>query len=128
MSGIGISFKHKGNFDNTTKFFNKLLSKDYRNVLDEYGKLGVELLRIATPKATGKTSESWDYIIEEKQNEISITFINTNVNKGENVAILIQYGHGTRGGGYVVGRDYLNPVLQPLFDALAGDVWEEVTS
>lgn len=98
------------------------------NVLNKYGQRGVEALSHATPVDTGKTAASWSYEIQESDNSIEIIWSNSNVNKGLNIAILLQYGHGTRNGGYVVGRDYINPALQPLFDELADKAWEEVVS
>lgn len=125
MSGM-ISFKHRGDFSKTLRFFNHLLRKDYLNVLDEYGRIGCDLLRQNTPVDTHETANSWDYEIRKDKNTITLTFLNTKIVKGENIAILLQYGHGTRNGGYVVGRDYINPALKPVFDSLADRVWKEV--
>lgn len=123
-----ISFVHHGNFKRTENFFDKVLHRDYRSILNSYGAKGVDALAAATPKDSGKTASSWTYSIEEKNGSISIVWSNTNVNKGVNIAVILQYGHGTRNGGYVVGRDYINPALQPLFDEIASNAWREVVS
>lgn len=123
---IGIRFKHKGDFSKTERFFNKLLSRDYLNVAEKYAKAGVEALAAATPVDTGETAASWNYRIESGQGKTEIIFTNSHVEKGVNIAIILQYGHGTRNGGYVVGRDYINPAIQPVFDDIVKDAWEEV--
>lgn len=124
-----ISFVHKGDFKNTERFFESITKRDFISKLREYGEKGVQALAEATPKDTGKTASSWVYEIVEDKNSISIVWSNTNVVKGyANVAILLQYGHGTRNGGYVVGRDYINPAMRPLFDELADKAWKEVVS
>lgn len=123
-----ISFVHKGNFNNTEKFFDRIMHRSYKDTLASYGERGVKALAAATPKDTGKTADSWTYSIEEGKGTVSIVWSNTNVNKGLNIAVLLQYGHGTRNGGYVQGRDYINPALQPLFDEIANKAWEEVVS
>ena len=121
-----ISIKTTGSFKNTTKFLHNCFNISYKTVLVKYGKKGVKALSDATPVDSGVTAESWKYDIEETQNGYSITWSNTNLNDGVNIAILIQYGHGTRNGGYVVGRDYINPALQPIFDEMAKAVWKEL--
>ena len=123
-----IKIEHKGDFSKTTDFLEKLKRGDIYKNLDQLAKLGVTALREATPIDKGKTSISWDYEIKVSGKEASITWINTNVNKGENIAILLQYGHGTGTGGYVQGRDYINPAMQPVFDKIAEEVWKEVTA
>ena len=123
-----ISFVHKGNFNNTEKFFDRIMHRGYKDTLASYGERGVKALAAATPKDTGKTADSWTYSIEEGKGTVSIVWSNTNVNKGLNIAVLLQYGHGTRNGGYVQGRDYINPALRPLFDEIANKAWEEVVS
>lgn len=124
----GITFRHRGNFSKTEKFFNRLLNRDYLNVLDRYGAYCCDLLASATPKESGETAGSWGYEILRKGESTSISFYNTNIQDGVNIAIILQYGHGTRNGGYVTGRDYINPVIRPMFDKIANDVWREVTS
>ena len=123
-----IKFKHRGSFTNTERFFNHVLNRNYLNVLDEYGRRGVEALRKATPIDSGKTADSWDYEISRDRKSTTISFINTNVNDGVNIAIILQYGHGTGTGGFVKGRDFINPAIQPIFDDLAEQVWKEVTA
>ena len=123
----GIVFKHKGNLKKTTKFLERTLKGDYLKNLDKYGREGVAALALATPVDTGKTAESWDYRIEKTNSGIKIVWINSNVNSGVNIAIILQYGHGTNHGGYVQGRDYINPAIRPIFDKIADDAWKEVT-
>ena len=94
--------------------------------LDEYGKKGVEALRQATPKDTGKTADSWFYEIKRSKESVSISFNNSNINDGVPIAVILQYGHGTRNGGWVEGRDYINPAIQPVFDEIAEEAWKEV--
>lgn len=122
-----ISFKQKGNFSKTEKFLKKSFGRDYIAVLEKYAKQGVAALSAATPIDSGQTSVSWEYEIIQNNTSISIVWKNTNVNKGINIALLLQYGHGTRNGGYVSGRDYINPALQPIFDKMADAAWKEVT-
>lgn len=120
-----ISFKHKGDFSKTLKFFNKVLRRDYLNILDKYGQYGVEQLKKYTPKDTGLTSESWDYEITSENGRTTITWVNSNVNKHVNIALILQYGHATRNGGWVEGIDYINPALAPVFEAMAKEVWKK---
>lgn len=121
-----IRFIHRGDFTATMKFLAKVEDLDIFNNLDKYGRKGVEALSLATPVDTGKTAGSWGYEIRGYIGGYSIIWTNSNVNKGENIAVLIQYGHGTRNGGYVVGRDYINPALRPIFDEIAESAWKEV--
>lgn len=123
----GIVFKHKGNLKKTTKFLERTLKGDYLKNLDKFGREGVAALALATPVDTGKTAESWDYCIEKITDGTKIVWTNSNVNKGVNIAIILQYGHGTGNGGYVQGRDYINPAIRPIFDRIADDAWKEVT-
>ena len=123
-----IRFIHKGDLGPSMKFLRALKNKDFLKDLDKYGRKGVEALSLATPVRTGTTAQSWDYEIHFYSGGASIVWTNSNVNKGENIAILLQYGHGTRNGGYVVGRDYINPALRPIFDEIADSAWKEVTS
>ena len=123
-----FSFKLKGDFKKTEKFLRKSLGKDYRSVLEKYGRKGAEALKDATPVESGMTAASWEYEIVQNQSSISVVWHNYNINKGVNIAIILQYGHGTRTGGWVEGVDYINPALQPIFDELADAAWKEVTS
>lgn len=122
-----ISFKHTGDFSKTTKFLERAKRGDYLKVLDKYGKEGVKALSSATPVDSGTTANSWSYKIEKGNSSAKISFLNSNVNKGVPIAIILQYGHGTRNGGYVQGRDYINPAIQPIFDQIANEAWKEVT-
>lgn len=121
-----IEFKHSGSFEHTETFMKKLLKKDFLSNLDRYGKMGVEALSAATPRDTGKTAESWEYSIRKEPRGVTISFSNTNTNKGENIALLLQYGHGMKNGGYIMGRDYINPAIQPVFDKIVEEAWKEV--
>lgn len=123
-----ITFKHVGNFNRADKFLNALRGQKYLNILDRYGQEGVRALAMSTPVDSGKTADCWTYKIERTPSRTIISWLNTNVNDGANVAILLQYGHGTGTGGYVQGRDYINPAMQPIFDNLAKEAWKEVTS
>ena len=126
-----ISMTHHGDFKNTTKFLNLASSGTYiYAILNKYGRLGVEALRDATPKDTGLTSESWYFDIKHPKKDVyEIVWSNSNTiypNNGTTVAILLQYGHGTRNGGWVEGIDYINPAIQPIFQQLADEAWKEV--
>ena len=122
-----IYVKHKGSFNNIEKLINRVLKRDYLNILGEYGKKGVEALRNATPIDTGKTKDSWRFEIASSRNKTSIRFLNDNVSNGVLIAIILQYGHGTRNGGFVQGVDYINPAIQPIFQQIANEAWEKVT-
>lgn len=123
-----ITFRQKGDFSKLTKFFERAKEVVKLGDLDKYGREGVAALSSATPKDTGLTASSWYYKIERTKNTISITFYNSNVNKGVPIAIILQYGHGTGTGGWVEGRDYINPAIQPIFDKMAEEAWKEVTN
>lgn len=123
-----VQFLHKGDFKKTERLLKKSLGRDYRSILDKYAQQGVEALSRATPKESGETAASWFYEIIQNESSLSIVWNNSNVNKGVNIAIILQYGHGTRNGGYVHGKDYINPALRPVFDKLAEAAWKEVTS
>ena len=121
-----ISFSSKGDFSKTIKFLNKMKNVKINNILSKYGQIGVNALSQATPKDSGVTSRSWNYKIEVNNDNASIVWYNTNVVKGVNIAVILQYGHGTRNGGWVEGRDYINPAMKPIFDKIADQVWKEV--
>jgi hypothetical protein len=118
----------KGDFKTLERYLMKSLNNNYRSILEKYGQQGVQALSAATPVDTGKTASSWDYRITEKNGNLSVEWINTNVNDGVNIAVILQYGHGTGTGGYVVGTDYINPALKSVFDGIAEAAWKEVTS
>ena len=121
-----ISVRTSGDFAKTDRFLHNAIAFHYRRKLDYYGRLGVDALRDATPRDTGKTAESWTYEIVNEDGRLALYWKNSNVNKGVNIAILLQYGHGTRTGGFVEGIDYINPTLHPLFDRMAQEAWKEV--
>lgn len=124
-----ISFHHKGNFIKTEKFLKKSFGRNYQQILEKYGKMGVERLSKFTPIDSGKTSSSWNYRIEkESSNFVSVVWYNSNINNGVNIALILQYGHATRNGGWVEGIDYINPALKPIFDSMAEEAWKEVIS
>ena len=123
-----IKFKvSKKCFNKTQKHLEEMKEVFNKGQLDKYGKMGVDALLEATPKKTGKTSQSWEYGIEKKQGKLVLYWYNTNVVDGTNVAVVLQYGHMTPRGYWVEGRDYINPAMQPVFDEIAKDMWEEVT-
>lgn len=121
-----IKIKHSGNFKNTERFFSKALNTDYRSILDAYGQKGVSVLRSATPKDSGETANAWGYLIEDHKDRLAIVFTNSHIEKGVNIAVILDYGHGTANGAYVAGRNYIDPAIQPIFDKIADDVWKEV--
>ena len=122
-----ISFRHKGDFSKATHYFERIKEAAHIGILDRYGREGVAALSSATPVDTGLTANSWYYTIERKNGSSSIIFHNSNVDSGVVIAVLLQYGHGTRTGGWVQGRDYINPAIQPIFDRIATEAWREVT-
>jgi hypothetical protein len=122
-----ITFRQKGDFSKLNRYFERVKEVVKVGDLDRFGREGVQALASATPRDTGLTATSWDYSIERSSNRVSITFNNTNIQNGVPIAIILQYGHGTRNGGYVQGRDYINPAIQPIFDKMAEDAWKEVT-
>lgn len=123
-----IKFESQGNFDNTERFLKDMKDKRYLAALNKYGERGVSALANATPKRSGKTAESWNYEISSGPEGDIIYWTNSNENDGEIIAILIQYGHGTRNGGYVEATDFINPAMREVFEEIANDVWKEVTN
>ena len=122
-----IKFSQKGDFSKLTSFLEKTKEVVKLGDLDKYGKAGVKALESATPIESGLTASSWYYKIENKDGKAAINFCNANVQKGVPIAIILQYGHGTGTGGWVEGRDYINPAIQPIFDKIVNDAWKEVT-
>ena len=122
-----IGFRHKGDFSNMSKFIQKARNTRLLADLDRYGEEGVAALKSATPVDTGLTADSWYYEIVNSKNSVSLVFKNSNVQNGVPIAIILQYGHGTRNGGWVEGKDYINPTIQPIFDKIAKKAWGEVT-
>lgn len=122
-----IVIKQKGDLSKVTGYFERIKEVFKVGELDKYGRKGVEALSNATPTRSGVTASSWSYDIENQNGRVVISFMNSNVNKGVNIAIILQYGHGTRNGGWVQGRDYINPAIRPVFDEMANEAWREVT-
>lgn len=121
-----ITVSLKGNFNKVDRFFDKIKHALKKGVFDKYGQMGVSALSAATPVDTGKTASSWEYDIEYYSDSVSLVWSNTNINDGVNIAVILQYGHGLANGGYVRGRDYINPAMRPVFDEIANNMWEEV--
>ena len=122
-----ITFRHKGDFSKTMRFFDKIKDAVRPKDLDRYGREGVAALASATPFDTGNTAGSWEYRVTNTNGSAKISFYNLNVQNGVPIAIILQYGHGTGTGGWVQGRDYINPAIQPVFDKIADSAWKEVT-
>ena len=122
-----ISFRQKGDFSKLTRFLERAKEAVHVGDLDKFGKEGVAALASATPVDTGQTANYWYYKIENKKRSVTISFYNSNIQNEVPIAIIVQYGHGTRNGGWVQGRDYINPAIQPIFDKIANNVWREVT-
>ncbi len=122
-----IRFKSKGDWSKTTKFLQRNRKMGQNWNLDQYGQAGVDALQAATPVDTGLTANSWYYEITNTNEVVRITFNNSNIQNGVPIAIILQYGHATRNGGWVEGRDYINPAIQPIFDKITETAWREVT-
>ena len=122
-----ISFRQKGDFSKLTRFLERAKESVKIGDLDKYGREGVAALSSATPIDSGETANSWSYEITNKDGSVTITFNNSNIQNGVPIAIILQYGHGTRNGGWVQGRDYINPAIQPIFDEIVNNAWREVT-
>ena len=122
-----IRFRQKGDFSKLTRFLERAKEVVRVGDLDKYGREGVSALASATPVDSGLTAKSWRYEITNKQGSAKITFYNSNIQNGVPIAIILQYGHGTRNGGWVQGRDYINPAIQPIFDKIVNEAWREVT-
>jgi len=122
-----ITITQKGSFKNTERYLARLKAAQLFAVLNKYGSLGQNALSNATPVESGLTAASWYYTIEQRPGYYSIRWHNTHIEDGRPIAILLQYGHGTGTGGYVQGRDYINPAIRPIFDQMANEAWKEVT-
>lgn len=123
-----IKIVSKGEFKKTRKFLKFLEKKDYYKILDRYGKKGVDALSAATPIDSGTTASSWDYAVHITNTGAYIVWTNDNTVDNVPVAVLIQYGHATKNGGFVMGRDFINPAIRPIFDEIAENVWKEVVN
>lgn len=126
MSQPVIVFHHKGDLRKTDTFLKMVRKRDSIHILGKYGRMGVDRLNEATPRDTGETAVSWYYTIERNGHDYRLIWKNSNLSEGIPIVVLLQYGHGTRGGTYVEGRDFINPALRPVFDALAEELWREV--
>lgn len=122
-----ITFTQKGNFNKTENFLKKASNSNYLSILEKYGQQGVIALSAATPIDSGETAKSWGYKISRFSGGAKIIWTNSHIVDGVPIAVIIQYGHGTKNGGYVQGRDYINPVMKPIFDKIANEAWKEVT-
>ena len=123
-----IEMRQHGDFKKTLTFFTHLKTRKVRGILEKYGQKGVKALAEATPKATGKTAASWTYEIKMEKEGATLCWKNSNIVDGVPIAVILQYGHGTRNGGYVQGTDYINPAMKPIFDGIANELWREVKS
>lgn len=124
---MSITLTGKGDFSKTYSFLKRMKEQKFLSALEKYGEEGVKALRGATPRDTGLTAASWSYRIERGKDSATITWTNSNTNHGVPIVILIQYGHATGTGGYVQGRDFINPAMRPVFDKIAQEAWMEVT-
>lgn len=122
-----VTLTSTGDFSKLTSFFNRCLEVVNLGVLDKYGRIGVQALAAATPVDSGRTASSWEYKIRHTSTGASLEFWNSNINDGVPIALILQYGHGTGTGGWVEGRDYINPALRPVFDGILNDVWKEIS-
>lgn len=122
-----ISFRHTGDFSKTMNFLGRVKEGVRLRDLDKYGREGVAALSSATPVDTGLTAKSWYYKITKSRSSVTISFHNSNIQNGVPIAVILQYGHGTNNGGWVQGRDYINPAVQPIFDEIVNKAWREVT-
>jgi len=123
-----IFFKHRGDFKKTERFLENAKNMNVAAILHKYGSAGISALSNATPVDTGLTANSWDYNITLDSRGYSIEWSNSNTNKGTIIALILQYGHGTGTGGWVEGRDYINPAMKPIFDGFVRDILKEVSS
>lgn len=120
--------KCDGKFTKTERYLRKLKGHKFTNILNKYGRMGVEALAASTPIDSGETAKSWDYQISYEDGQIAISWTNSHFNEGVQIAVVLQYGHGTGGGGYFRGRDYINPTMRPVFDNIAEEAWKEINS
>jgi hypothetical protein len=123
-----VAIKHRGSFKNTERFLNSAGKINFKALLAPYGQQGADALAAATPVDSGLTASSWGYEIKVNKSSVSLIWTNSNVVNGVPVAIVLQYGHGTANGGYVQGRDYINPALQSVFDKISEEAWKEVSA
>jgi hypothetical protein len=124
---MSVHFKHRGSFKHTENFFRRMKDRKIADILRPYAEQGVAALASVTPVDTGRTAASWGYEITETNGVYSIHWLNTNVQSGVNIALILQYGHATGTGGYVTGIDYINPAIRPIFEEMPEKIWKEVT-
>lgn len=122
-----ITFEHRGDFGSTSRWLKRLQREEFLRDLEKYGRDGVAALQAGTPVESGATANSWDYEIEHGPGSVTISWTNSNIENGVNIAVILQYGHGTGTGGWVQGRDYINPAVRPVFDSMTEEVWKKVT-
>ena len=122
-----IKFRHKGDFSKTSRYLKRMQNVARLDVLDRYGREGVAALASATPIESGETAQAWSYEVHRSPGSVTLTFNNSNIQNGVPIAIILQYGHGTGTGGWVQGREYINPAVQPVFDKIVNELWKEVT-
>ena len=125
---MGVVFEQHGDFKKTEKFLSNAKTLKIRQILEAYGRTGVSALMSATPVETGLTASSWGYEIHSSGGTWTISWTNSHMKGGVNIAVILQYGHGTGTGGYVRGRDYINPAMRPIFDKISSEAWKAVTS
>lgn len=127
--GRGIVFRQKGDFGDAVKFLEskQKLNRRIRDILEQFGQKGLEELKEATPKRTGKTAKSWSYTVKSDKNGYSLVFQNDNLFRGVPIVVLLVYGHATPSGKWVEGRDFITPVTEPLFADLQEQIRKEVT-
>lgn len=124
-----VVFKHSGNFSKTERFFQKMQKKSYFDRVSDLAKRGVQALESVTPVETGLTASSWSYEIQIRDGKTSVFWTNSNtLPDGTPIVVLLQYGHATGTGGFVQGRDFINPAIRPIFDEISNQVWKEVSS
>lgn len=123
-----ITIKTSGSFKKTKSLLKRGQNLELTDVLNRYGRKGVSALKAATPKDSGQTADAWDFEIEKTKGGCRIIWTNSNVHDGAVIAVLLQYGHATRNGGWVEGHDYINPAVRPIFEDIAESAWKEVTA
>ena len=122
-----VTIKQRGNFNNSERWLKRITHRDFASKLADYGELGVAALYENTPYDTGATARAWRYEISRSPERVTISWVNDNRPYGVPVAVIIQYGHATRNGGWVEGIDYINPALRPVFEEISDKLWKEVT-
>lgn len=123
-----ITISSKGDFNKTNRFLSRMGRLNLSSKVAKYGQEGVRALSSATPQSTGLAASSWGYSVKTNSNGFSLTWTNSDIENGFPVAVMIQYGHGTKNGGYVQGIDYINPAIRPIFERILNELWKEVTA